>query len=179
MPMRSMQARRSIRKYSDETLTVEHIRDVLLAAMYAPSAWGKKSWEFVVVEDKGLRARLGELTPYAAQAASAPVVIVVMADKKLSSSWVEDASIAAEHINLAAAKNNLGSSWIQVRGMQHNTVDAEEYLKELLEVPDSYGICCMITVGRPAEQKSPHREGEYLEEKVHFDKFGRHNRMAA
>lgn len=178
MIMNSIQKRRSIRKYTDEKLSADQIHSLLLAAMYAPSAWGKKSWEFVVIDDENLRKEIGNITPYASQAVTAPVAIVVMSDKNVSNSWVEDASIAAEHINLEAAKLGLGSSWIQIRGMKHNTLDAEEYLRKTLSIPDHYGICCLITVGYPAEQKSVHREVEFTEEKVHFNKFGEHE-MAA
>lgn len=172
MTIRSMKSRRTIRKYTDEKVADEELRDLLLAAMYAPSAWGKRSWEFVVVDDENLRKELSTTTSYSAQVASAPVTIVIMSNKELSNSWVEDASIAAEHINLEAAKLGLGSSWIQVRGMKHNATDAEAYVKELLNIPGNFGVCCMITVGHAAEEKSPHREGEYEEEKVHYNKYG-------
>ncbi|HEY3374370.1 MAG TPA: nitroreductase family protein [Candidatus Aquicultor sp.] len=172
MALRSMEARRTIRKFTDEPVSDQQITELLLAAMYAPSAWGKRSWEFIVVDNEPLKKEIGTLTPYSAQAASAPIDILVLADKTASNSWIEDASVAAEHINLAAAKMGLGSSWIQVRGMQHNTEDAETYARKLLQIPDNFGICCIIAVGYPAEKKSPHRSGEYDREKVHFNRFG-------
>ncbi|MDI6717101.1 MAG: nitroreductase family protein [Actinomycetota bacterium] len=172
MAMESMRMRRTIRKFTNERISESEIRDLLLAAMYAPSAWGKRSWEFIVVDDENFKKELGNLTPYSSQAAMAPIDIVVLSDKNASNAWIEDASVAAEHINLAAAKMGLGSSWIQVRGMNHNAMDAEVYLRELLGIPSNYGICCMIAVGHPAEQKSPHREGEFMPEKVHRNRFG-------
>lgn len=174
MPIESIRRRRTIRKYTDEGISEEQLRDLLLAAMYAPSQWGKRSWEFIVVDDPHMKGELGNLTPYSAQAAEAAVDIIVLADKNASNSWVEDASIAAEHINLEAAKLGLGSSWIQVRGMIHDTMDAEAYLRQILGIPDNFGICCIITVGHPAEEKSPHREVEFSVEKVHYNRFGEH-----
>lgn len=171
MALKAMQDRRTIRKYTDDPITEDQLRDLLLAAMYAPSAWGKRSWEFIVVDDPSLRKDLGNATPYASQAAQAPVDIIIAANKSVSSSWIEDASIAAEHINLEAAKLGLGSSWVQIRGMHHNTIDAEQYIRNLLGIPDNFGICCIITIGHPAEQKSPHREAEFMSEKVHVNKF--------
>lgn len=179
MPLETMRARRTIRKYTDEKLSDDQINELLLAAMYAPSAWGKKSWEFIVVEDEDLRKELSALTPYASQARSAPVNIVVMSNKQTSSNWIEDSAIAAEHIILAAAKLGLGTSWVQVRGMKHNGLDAESYLKEMLGIPENYGVCCMVTVGYPAEEKSAHREGEFEEEKVHYNRFGTPRAQAA
>lgn len=178
MTMRSIQDRRSIRRYTDEKITEEEIRDLLLAAMYAPSAWGKRSWEFIVVDDEAIRKELSNLTSYSSQVLSAPVAIIVVSDKNVSNSWIEDASIAAEHINLEAAKLGLGSSWVQVRGMKHNAIDAEAYLRNMLNIPENYGICCMVTIGHPAEQKSSHREGEFSADKVHFNKFGERKLVA-
>lgn len=176
--MKSIQTRRTIRRYTDEEITQEELKDLLLAAMYAPSAWGKRSWEFMVVDDKAIREELSKLTPYSSQVSTAPIAIIVMSDKGISSSWIEDASIAGEHINLEAAKLGLGSSWIQIRGMKHNTTDAEAHVRDVLNIPDNYGICCMITVGHSAEQKSPHRKEEYSTEKVHFNKFGERRMVA-
>lgn len=171
MATEPIKARRTIRKYTDEKVSDEQIRDLLLAAMYAPSAWGKRSWQFIVVDDENLKKELGELTSYSAQAAQASIDIIVLADKNTSSSWIEDASIAAEHINLEAAKLGLGSSWVQIRGMIHDAMDAETYLRNLLRIPDNFGICCMITVGYPAEEKPPHREVEFTSNKVHLNGF--------
>ena len=171
MATEPIKARRTIRKYTDEKVSDEQIRDLLLAAMYAPSAWGKRSWQFIVVDDENLKKELGGLTSYSAQAAQASIDIIVLADKNISSSWIEDASIAAEHINLEAAKLGLGSSWVQIRGMIHDTMDAETYLRNLLGIPDNFGICCMITIGYPAEEKPPHREVEFTSNKVHLNGF--------
>ncbi|MHB8840195.1 MAG: nitroreductase family protein [Candidatus Aquicultor sp.] len=173
MALKAMENRRTIRKYTDEPVTEDQLRDLLLAAMYAPSAWGKRSWEFIAVDDPDTRKELGNATPYASQAAQAPIDIVIVANKNVSSAWVEDASVAAEHINLEAAKLGLGSSWVQIRGMHHDAVEAEQYVRNLLGIPEDFGICCIITVGHPAEQKSPHREGEFMSEKVHLNKFGK------
>jgi hypothetical protein len=62
--------------------------------------------------------------------------------------------------------------------MKHNTVDAEAYVRDTLNIPENYGVCCMITIGHPAEQKSPHNKGEYSPEKVHFNKFGEYRTAA-
>jgi len=172
MTMESMRNRRTIRRYTEEVISEGQLRELLLAAMYAPSAWGKRSWEFIVIDDEAIKKELSNLTPYSSQLLTAPIAIMVVSDKKMSNFWVEDASIAAEHINLEASKLGLSSSWIQIRGMKHNAMDAEAHVRDLLNIPENYGICCMIAVGHPAEQKSPHRESEFSPEKVHFNRFG-------
>ena len=50
--------RRSIRKYTDDSVSEEQIQKILEAAMAAPSANNCQPWHFVVVQD---RARLRQL----------------------------------------------------------------------------------------------------------------------
>lgn len=44
--------RRSVRKYSDETVPIEDIKKMIEAATLAPSAHNKKPWRFVVVYNR-------------------------------------------------------------------------------------------------------------------------------
>lgn len=44
-------SRRSIRQYESKDIAEEQVRDLLEAAMAAPSAVAKDPWEFVVVRD--------------------------------------------------------------------------------------------------------------------------------
>ncbi|MCW3990654.1 MAG: nitroreductase family protein, partial [Candidatus Bathyarchaeota archaeon] len=45
-------SRRSIRKYTEESVPEEHVTTILEAAMAAPSASNKKPWHFVVVTER-------------------------------------------------------------------------------------------------------------------------------
>jgi hypothetical protein len=61
--LRPLFARRSIRKYTDQPVTEEVVRDLLEAAMAAPSAVAKDPWHFVVVRNPAtLKAIAGGLT---------------------------------------------------------------------------------------------------------------------
>ncbi len=166
--LEAIRRRRSIRKYRDEEVPEGDLKEILLAAMCAPSAWGTKPWHFVVVTEPELREKLSKATPYAAHAAQAPVVIVLVADMSLARRWIEDLSIAAAHIMLQAAELGYGTCFIQIRESEYEGRDAEEYVKEVLGIPANCRVECMVTLGKPAEDKAPH-PGEYMEERVHFN----------
>ncbi len=168
--LEAIRRRRSIRKYAKEEVPEEDLREILLAAMYAPSAWGAKPWHFVVVTKPELKEKLSRATPYAAHAAHAPVVIVLVADMSLARRWVEDLSIAAAHIMLQAAELGYGTCFVQIRESENQGRDAEEYVRTLLGIPANYNVECMITLGKPAEKKEPHAEG-YMEERVHLNRW--------
>jgi nitroreductase len=85
--------------------------------------------------------------------------------------WVEDCSIAAEHILLQAADMGLGACWLQIRGSALEGRSAEEYVREILNVPENMRILCLISVGWPAEKKAPHTEKEFEKAKVHCESF--------
>lgn len=95
--------RRSIRKYTDQPIDPEQVKQILEAALMGPTSKNLRPWQFVVVEDKETMRQLSELKPnYATSIATAPLAVVVTADTTLSDVWVEDASIAAILMQLQA-----------------------------------------------------------------------------
>ncbi|MGD8815185.1 MAG: nitroreductase family protein, partial [Anaerolineales bacterium] len=57
--MKIIHDRRSIRDYSDEPVSEEHIRMILEAGRLAPSGENAQPWRFIVVRDPDTRDRLG------------------------------------------------------------------------------------------------------------------------
>ncbi len=98
--------------------------------------------------------------------------IVVCADPEKSDVWVEDASIAAIFIQLAATYLELGSCWIQIRERMHDeTQTAEAYIGNQLNIPSHLKVESMIAIGYPAESKSPHSRKSLQNEKVHLNLY--------
>ncbi len=58
--LESIQARRSIRKFTGDPVSEEDIRALLEAATLAPSGKNKQPWRFVVVQGDGKRAEMIE-----------------------------------------------------------------------------------------------------------------------
>jgi nitroreductase len=175
MVMSVIQKRRSIRKFLDKPIEAEKIDLLLEAALRAPSSRGINPWQFVVVMDKNLLAKLSQAKQHgSAFLKNAPLGICVCADPEKSDVWVEDASIASIFIHLAAESLGLGSCWIQIRARMHDgKKSAQEYVTETLTMPAKMQVESIIAVGYPAETLPPHKKEELLYEKVHRDTYGR------
>jgi nitroreductase len=175
MVMSLIQKRRSIRRFLAKAVEAEKIDLLNEAALRAPSSRGLNPWELVVVTDKNLLAKLSRAKQHGSDfLKNAPLGIVVCVDPDQCDVWIEDASIAAIFIHLAAASLGLGSCWIQIRERMHDgEKSAQAYVAEMISIPAQMQVECIIAVGYPDEKKSPHRKDELLYEKVFANVYGR------
>ncbi len=167
----AIRKRRSIRAYLKRAVEPEKLSQVLLAAFSAPSSWGLRPWEFVVVQDEKAKMSLSQSTVHARFVKDAPIIIVICYDMKKGKRFKEDSSIAAAHIMLEAVNQGLGTCFVQVADAGDPPGIAEPYVREVLCIPDRYRVQCMVTLGYAKRAKVKHKEGEYDEGKVHFDSF--------
>lgn len=165
--------RRSIRKYTSQPLDPDAVRLILEAGLTAPTSKNQRSWQFVVVEDKEMLARLGECKPsYATSVANAPMAVVVVADMTKSDAWVEDASVAAIIMQLQAADLGLGSCWVEVRDRyREDGTPSEEYVREMLGIPEQYAVVAIISFGHKDEERKPINPERLQWEKVSVGRF--------
>lgn len=71
--------RRSIRRFTDESVSDEQIRAILTAAQKAPSWENVQPWHFIVIRDQAMRDKLGRLANQR-RVARAPVIIACCGD---------------------------------------------------------------------------------------------------
>jgi len=148
--------RRSVRQYTDQPVPDALIRDLLEAAMAAPSAVAKDPWRFHVVRDAALRNRIADGLPNGQMLRQAPVGIVVEGDLTLAHSGelsylIQDCSAAIENLLLAAAALDLGACWLGV----HPRPDRIALLQNLFNLPPHRLPIAVIALGFPAEQPAP------------------------
>jgi nitroreductase len=157
--------RRSIRQYTDQAVTDNQIRQLLEAAMAAPSGSNIQPWEFVVVKDPDIKRQLAQTHTWSSMAADAAVVFVVCGNERASHHWVEDASVATENLLLAVTALGLGAVWVGI----HPNADREAHVRRVLDIPEGIRVLCLVPVGHPAESKPPRTQ--YTESKVHYEKW--------
>jgi nitroreductase len=145
------------------------------AALRSPSSMGNNPWEFVIVTDPDVLEKLSKAKPHGATFLKKTALgIIVCADPKKSSVWIEDASIAAIYIHLAAESLGLGSCWIQIRDRMHTEgISAGAYISEILDIPGNLKVEAMIAIGHSAEKIEPHPEETLQYQKVFFGAYGR------
>ncbi len=171
-----LKKRRSVRRYKPIPLKPEEIERLVTAALLSPSSRGLQPWEFILVTDPGMLEKLSVSKPNSAIfLKSAALGVVIVADPGISDVWVEDTSIAATLVHLAAAAMDLGSCWIQIRGREHSPGEKSgDYIKGLLGIPSQYEVEAIIAVGYPDENKAPRNERDLPYQKAHRERFGTH-----
>lgn len=164
----AVRARRSIRRYQDRPVQPSDIHQLQEAMLRAPSSRNRQPWRFVFVTDRAALEALAHAKPtFGEFIGAAPLGVVVCVDPSVSDCWIEDGSIAATTLQLAATSLGLGSCWIQIRARQHEDGrPAEEYIREVLGLPHELSVLCMVSVGYAAEEKTPKADESLKWDKV-------------
>lgn len=146
--MQAIEARRSIRHYTDQPVTDEELLAVLEAGRLAPSARNLQGWHFTAVRDVSLRGALCTACNGQQMVAEAPAALVVWADGERmmgcgQSAATIDCSIALSFMLLRATELGLGSCWLGA--FDQNAV------KQLLGLPQEAVVVAVSPLGHPAE----------------------------
>jgi nitroreductase len=152
--------RRSVRDYTGDPLPREDLLRILDAGRLAATGSNRQPWDFVVVTDAAMIARL--LASGKWMAKSGAIVVVVM--DPASRWWVEDGSAAIENMLLAATALGYGTCWVE-----GDALPRESEYKQLLGIPDDRRLLALVTVGVPATW--PVKEKKPLGQVVHWEKF--------
>lgn len=172
--------RRSQRKFTDYRVTDDEIRALLEAARWAPSWANFQVWEFIVVRDRDVIAKVAatydENNPAVKCTQAASALIVGCAKTGVSglkggtqtifSEWfMFDLGLAVQNLCLKAHELGLGT--VIVGSLNHNE------LKKALSVPDGYQAVVVLPLGKPVvpdKQPTPRKE---IKDFTHQDAFGR------
>ena len=164
--------RRSIRRYSGKSVSLESVNVLLESANISPSAGNLQAYEIVVVTDPTIKRRLSYASLNQSYVAEAPVDLVFLADPERSRRSygkrgvlysIQDATIAATHAMLAAVPLGLGTCWVGAF--------SDEDVLEIVEAPRRMIPVAILTVGYPGEHPRPtSRRG--VENLTPLNKFG-------
>jgi nitroreductase len=162
----AIKTRRSVRAYTPEPVSDALVEEILRCGMQAPSACNEQPWQFVVLRDKAILAKVGGINPYAAYAKNAPVAILVAGDQafdKCGGYWIEDTSACAENMLLAAHALGLGAVWTGIFPLPERVAA----FRALLEMPETVTPMALLVMGHPAEHPAP--QDRYRPDRVHHD----------
>ena len=164
--------RRAVREFTTEPVDEKTLRELIDAAIQAPSAVNQQPWSFCVVRDQALlalisneaKAHMLRTSPAAASHHfqellsdpkfdifyHAPVLIVI--SSVAESPWaVENCSLAAENLMLTARPSGLGTCWI---GFAQTWLGTPEG-KAALNLPANHVPVAPIIVGHPKSVTPP------------------------
>jgi len=163
---RAISTRRSIRKYDpDIPVTKEQMKQLLTAAMLAPSARNSRPWEFIAITDRDKLDEIAGIHPYAQMCKTATAAIVVVGLPKegnLEGYFTQDCGAATQNILLEAADMGLGSCWCGIFPREERIGP----FVDLFNITEPKVPFCVIAIGVPDE--SPDARGFYDETKVSF-----------
>lgn len=134
--LNSLKARRSIRKYKNEMVPKEVIKQIVEAGTYAPNGLKKQSPIILAVSNKEMRDEIARLNAKVMGKEDfdpfygAPVVLVVLADKN-NPTHVYDGSLVMGNLMNAAYALGVGSCWIHRAKEVFEMEEGKEILKEL------------------------------------------------
>lgn len=177
--MEAIRTRRSVRKYTPDSVSDADVETVLDAARWAPSWANTQCVRWIVVRDAEARAALaGTLSstnPANDAIRTVPVVFVACAETGRAGfkrgepvtdkgDWyMYDAASAAHSLTLAAHALGLGTVHVGFFDTQK--------AQQIVGVPDNVRVVELIPMGHPAEQ--PHGPGrKELSEIVYRERYG-------
>jgi len=143
-----LQTRRSIRKYTQDSVSGEMLDILLEAAMLAPSAGNQQPWQFIIITRREKLDAIPSFHPYSRMVQQAPAAILVCGDprdKKWPTFWDQDCSAATQNILLAARDLGLGTVWVGV----YPEVARIEGFRSLFNIPEHIIPFALIPVGWP------------------------------
>lgn len=162
--------RKSVRSFTSEPVSQEHIEAMLKAAMAAPTAVNYQPWRFVVVTDRAQLDAMAEILPYAKMLRQAPLAIVVCGETtwfegRENPYWQQDCSAATENLLLAAEALGLGAVWTGV----YPNMQLAEPLGEFLGLPETVQPLCAIPIGHHDGTTKP--RDKWKPENVHYGRW--------
>jgi nitroreductase len=175
MLLELLRNRRSTRRFQTKDVEREKVDYLIETMLRSPSSRSLQPWQFVVVDEKKTLAALANAKPHGAGfIENAALAIVVCADPEKCDVWVEDCSIAALLLHLAATDLGLGSCWVQIRLRRHESgKPASAYVAELLGLREGMEVEAIVAIGYPAEKKEGHHGDTLLWDRVDFNHYGR------
>lgn len=159
-------SRRSVRAFTDESVSREDTELLIKAALYAPSARNLQTWRFTALTQKSdiekLAQAIGKSLDRDGYDMYKPALVIIPSNSKDSPYGKEDNACALENIFLAAHSLGLGSVWInQLQG-----IGDKPEIRTLLrswDIPDSHTVYGIAAIGYPAEAstREPNKTGAF------------------
>ena len=167
--------RRSVRRYGSKRIDDDVINEIMKVALTAPTSFGHKPVEYVVVRDHKMIRSIGACKQMGgSQINGADTVVVVMvktADKRAAEFWIEDGAIASSYILLAVEQYDLGACWVHIRNRMGQLKTSDEEIRALLGVPDDYTVLNLVAIGEKGEKKTSYTDKDLHMENVHYETF--------
>ncbi len=146
--------RRSIRNYTDKSVSQELINEIINSARYTPSSGNIQNWQIIVVREEKTRKELSIASLKQSWMEQAPVHLVICnildkiehmygeRGKDLYS--IQNCSALIQNILLLATEKGLATCWV--------SAFEENMVSRILRIPSNARPEAIITLGYPNEE---------------------------
>lgn len=181
--MDGIKTRRSIRKYKKTNINIKKIKEIIKAAIMAPSAHNSNPWYFIIINEENLKMNLATemakkykrdlesdgydskviskiITDSISKFTNAPILIIVCLDMKKMQAYSDKKRQEIEHCmgiqSVSAATENLllAAHALGLASCWYCApLFAQQITKNQLKIPKNIEPQALITLGFPVENK--------------------------
>jgi len=145
----AIEQRRSIRNFTEQTVDINTLYEIIQAGVWAPSGLNNQPWRFAIITDAPIRAKLAEQTTYGHIVVAAPALIAVYLDREAMYDDLKDAQSAGaciQNMLLAAEALSLGAVWLG------QILKNRGKVSQILELPANLELMALIAIGHPSRR---------------------------
>ena len=151
--------RRSIRYFTDETISEETIREIVNAAIYAPSACNFAAWKYILFKSdtpnrEAIKNTIALKAPYG-------FLVCYRNDMDVTGrvryDYIQSAAASVQNMLLYINSIGLGACWIC-------DLPDDKEMKKAYSIPANFDIVCYVAFGHPVVNN----EASEYEMKYHY-----------
>ncbi len=149
-----IKSRRSVRKYTNDTVPDNVINEIMEAGRWAPSGTNNQPWRFAVIRDRSFKDQLSRMTHYSGIVSGSDFCIAVFYNNPAGYHRDKDLmSIGAciQNMLLYAHSLGIGSVWLG------EILKNRDSIVEILGIDPSNEFVALIAFGYPNEKASSDR----------------------
>ena len=153
--LEALYTRRSVRRWTGETIPDEQLNKLVEAAARAPSGGNTQPWAFVIIREQGRRRRLRAAAPGIAGRATA--VVLICLDKQRADEEPGTREYDMVHLTLGAAMQNLLLA-AHDQGLGACAIGSFHFasLRSIVSLPAHLELKLLVALGYPVSQpKAP------------------------
>lgn len=168
--IKAMLTRKSIREFTEESVSKEMLETILQCGIQAPSAHNMQTWRFTVLTKCDVIMKFKELLQRKAKDYKTvcygfvnPAAAILVTNDARNKNAAQDCACAAENMMLAAHALGLGSVWNNTISYMKDDPEIRELLNGL-NVPERHQPWLILLLGHPVsvEVKSPQRRQDVV-----------------
>ena len=161
----AIKSRRVQRAFDSREVELDKLEMIVDAGRQAMSARNMQPWQFIVVRDRAMLKKIGELCSTGRFVSDAPSAIVVLKNTE-NTRWADiDCGQAVQNMAVVGWGLELGTRWVG------NFDNAK--LSEMLGVPALWAIFTILPFGYTDPKRAPEaRPLRSRKEMVHYERYG-------